>query len=321
MLFASKPVTLTLGPRNLVSVGKFSGLLRFAIVPPPLEKDGGAVKKQDGKYESFPLSQSTAVKRLIYHAHTYPIGATVTWDFKDIPPSPSFNMMPRGKTEFVNDANGFGTLESGVTIGSVKFLFDTKSMQENVNVGRGSQSIPQDSLLMLALPHHAQVLPSNMILEDFDMKFQSIKGTMTPIIGSKWNYDERLTRDGFEDNNSLDRLKSMDPNIKKFILNQVDNDLKIILPNMQEDVYGFGKQVARLANLAHIASVLEDPFPKASNATAPPLTGRATELLHGFLSKFLDSLNEDSLVYDLNFGGIITKKGLLNHEADFGNGW
>ena len=150
------------------------------------------------------------------------------------------------------------------------------------------------------------------------MKYQSIKGTMTPIVGSKWVYDEHLTKTGFDDHQSLKRLQSLDSKTKKFILNQVEKDLRIVLPNLKDNVYGFGKAVARLANLGHIASVLEDHQPDASSTS---LTRRATDLLHNFLTKFLDNMDSDNLVYDLNFGGIITRNGLIDQGADFGNGW
>ena len=45
--------------------------------------------------------------------------------------------------------------------------------------GSMAHHIVKNNLLMMALPHHAQVLPSNMIVEEFDTKYHSIKGMLT----------------------------------------------------------------------------------------------------------------------------------------------
>lgn len=320
LCFASEPITLTFdgtSKRTIRSVEKFTGVLRFALLPPPME--GDSIQRHGSQYENFPLSTSLGVKRLIYHAHTYPVGAKVSWDFQDLPASPSYKLMNSNKKDVINNV---GAMLKGMTVGTVNFEYDTKSMHDDPNVR--SSTVHNELLLMLALPHHAQVLPSNMILKDLDLRYQCIKGNMTPIIGGKWTYDEHLTNIGFDDEQSLRNLQSLDAKIKHKILDQVEKDLRIVLPTLTENVYGFGKQVARLAQLGHIASVLEAPRSDNNVTAGEPtksLTHRATRLLHGYLSNFLDGINTDNLVYDVNFGGIITRNGLLNMQEDFGNGW
>ena len=320
MLFASTPITLifdNISKRTIFSNEKYSGVLRFALLPPPLHEDGGTVKKENGQYERFPLSTSMGVKRLIYHAHTYPIGVKLSWNFQDIQTSPSYQLLNGNSHNIVNNQD----VMKGMTVGSVKFEFVTKSMQNDLD-SRTSQTASKESLLMLALPHHAQVLPFNMILKDLDLDYQSIKGTMSPVIGSKWVYDEHLTNIGFDDQRGLKRLKNLDLEVKKFILNQVDNDLRIVIPSLGENVYGFGKEIARVAQLGHIASVLESgqTFDNV-NETSTDLTNIAMDLLYEKLTKFLDGNNRDNLLFDINFGGIISQDGLSNRQADFGNGW
>lgn len=293
MLFASEPITLTLdsnGYRKIFSKDKFSGILRFAIVPPPLDDDG-RVQKNTG----IPLASSLGVKRLIYHSHIYPVGAEVSWDFKDMKSS---------------------------TVGSVKFEFKTKQYG-GLDDEKSTQATKQVPLLMLALPHHAQVLPSNTILADFDLTFQCIKGDMTPILGSTWKYDEYLTKTtGFDDHVITERLQSLDSKTKGFMLNQVKGDLTLQLPNLNSGVYWYGKSVARLANLGHMASILESNHTDAdSNTTSTPLSDKATQLLYDSMANFFENENDERLVYDMNFGGIVTKHGIENHEANFGNGW
>ncbi len=73
-----------------------------------------------------------------------------------------------GDEETKNDAR---------TIGKVTFAFNVKSMRSETS---------KDNLLMMALPHHAQVLPSKMIQKEFDLMYDCIKGKMTPVVGKSW---------------------------------------------------------------------------------------------------------------------------------------
>jgi hypothetical protein len=151
-----------------------------------------------------------------------------------------------------------------------------------------------------------------------------------------------LTNTEFDDVNNEAKLKSMNENIKETILDQVEKDLERVLPTLTENVYGFGKQIARLANLVkiiyefqQISNDQDTNADDAKNSTSKDgsnvdnnyrtklkfLLKKATDLLHKYLTAFLDEVNSDNLVYDANFGGIITRNGLLNMQADFGNGW
>ena len=287
--------------RSIRSEEKFTGILRLTLLPPPLE--GDSVSKIGDQYTSFPLSESIGVKRLIYHAHSYPVGAKVSWDFKDVPASPSYRLFNHNDQNLVKS---FGEMLKGVTVGTINFEYTVKTMHDNIH-SRASSSLQDDPLLMLALPHHAQVLPSNSILPNFDLQYQCIKGPMTPIIGNTWSYDEHLTNIVFESEQDIRNIQKMDPETKQTILNQVELDLGRVLPTITENVYGFGKQVARLAQLCRIASVLETPISEKehdsdeNNGTVfKTLTRKGTRLLHDALTKFLDGINSDFLVYGEN---------------------
>ena len=125
-------------------------------------------------------------------------------------------------------------------------------------------------------------------------------------------------------------------------MDQVELDLDRVLPTLTENVYGFGKQVARLANLAKIVSNFKDALTNEGNekkniteTTSSTSNNdddifqlrveaafqKALSLLFKYITAFLDDTNSDNLVYDTNFGGIITHNGLLNPQADFGNGY
>eukprot|EP00979_Chaetoceros_neogracilis_P008553 scaffold1904_cov280-Chaetoceros_neogracile.AAC.15 len=324
LIFASDPITLTLdrSKRSIQSDEKFTGIIRFALLPPPLE--GNSISKIGNQYKSFSLSESIGVKRLIYHAHSYPVGADITWSFKDVPTSPSYQLLNKNHKDVVNN---FEDLVEGVTVGTINFEYQIKSMHDDIH-SRSSTTTQDESLLMLALPHHAQVLPSNSILKDFDLQYQCIKGPMTPIIDNTWSYDEHLTNTKFDSDQDVRNIQRLDTQTKQFILDQVELDLGRVLPTLTENVYGFGKQVARLAQLCRIASVLETPLsPREHDSDEDDgtvykaLTLKGTRLLHSYLTNFLDGVNSDNLVYDINFGGLISRNGLSDMSEDFGNGW
>lgn len=174
------------------------------------------------------------------------------------------------------------------------------------------------------------------ILEAFDVFVRYIFGIhQSLILIVIRTYDELLTNIEFDDIQNDAKLQKMDPKVRNMIIDQVEKDLDRVLPSLSESVYGFGKQVARLANLAKILYNFLDIDDETSGSNSVENAGgredrdskleivasKAANLLYGYLSAFLDDGNTDNLVYDSNFGGIVTRDGLYNSEDDFGNGW
>ena len=85
-----------------------------------------------------------------------------------------------------------------------------------------------------------------------------------------------------------------------------------VLPTNNENVYGYGKQVARIAQLVHIADVLEAP---------DSLFNELMSQLYSFVVDFLTGDVGDYLLYDENLGGMVSVDGLSDSGGDFGNGW
>jgi hypothetical protein len=145
------------------------------------------------------------------------------------------------------------------------------------------------------------------------------------VVGSTWSYDETLTSIGFDDpDNALENVAKLDAQTRAIILDQVVFDVTRVLPSLDENVHGYGNQVARLAQLVHVANVL---LRTSSNETEidtnsySTLIKDSTSTLHTFVTAFLSGKNTDILVYDVNFGGLVTRDGLLDSMGDFGNGW
>mmetsp|Transcript_22238 Transcript_22238/g.32478 ORF Transcript_22238/g.32478 Transcript_22238/m.32478 type:complete len:916 (-) Transcript_22238:215-2962(-) len=225
------------------------------------------------------------VKRLMSHSGVYPVGGKVVTEYQ------------RGTSQ-----------TGGNDIGVVNFVFDIEGGGTNIG----------GELLMLALPHHKQAMENsnnndgttsttieNILSKDkFDGTYSCIKGNMTAIIGNSWSYTETLTDFNLESDRTIEN-----ENMVEIILRHLATDATLVIPTAK-DVYGFGKQISRMAQLAHLADVLKDEKVKH----------KALETVHKYLTKFLDRSGNDRLVYDGDLGGVVSIDGLRDPNSDFGNG-
>ena len=297
LLISSDYIELSFDTRvrtTIVATKPFSGVLRLAYIP--LTSNVGT----DG---ISGLSSSTGLKRLVTHAAVYPTGGSVSWDFK------ATDVLSQARAENALKAFSGKISESADTttfkgtIGTVSLKYDTQMMNSNSNA----------ELLMLGLPHHADVLSPDSMLSasQFDLQYWCIKGQMVPVVGSSWSYDEELT------NTQFDRVPDihLDPNVANLILQNIKFDMNLFPTMPSLNIYGYGKQVARMAQLAHAANVVT----KQANVTQVVLD-EITHKLHESLVALLDGNVDDELLYDTQLGGIVSKNGLKDANEDFGNG-
>jgi Glycosyl hydrolase family 81 N-terminal domain/Glycosyl hydrolase family 81 C-terminal domain len=315
IVFASELATLDLDMKTRTKIyvsaedGKapYTGVLRLAIIP-PVSQPGCSTLQHSGSDSTIVQTESaldqildsTGVRRLIYHAGVYPISGAVSWSFRTL------------TTDTSDTSDSPASAAKRARIATVTFKFEARSFTP-------TSSGPKN-LLMLALPHHAQVLPLSTQLgtELFDLRYQCIKGRMRPVLGSVWSYDVALHSLDFDSALSSTVVPPLlSPGVKSKILDSLVEDIKLALPTPTENVYGFGKQVARLAQLAHIARHMAN---SDDDNIAMDVLQKATVLLTSSMQEFLEGKVSDSLVYDSNLGGMVTKDGLLNANADFGNG-
>lgn len=291
ILFSSEPIVLhydNIRKTTIEAAAPFTGVLRLAYIPAEEASDTSTFS-------------STGLRRLIYHAGVYPTGAQVSWDF----PKSTQASRTGGKS------SGNATASSRHAV--VQFTFEVATMTEDSN-RPASNAI---KLLMLALPHHVQILPKALQLRHdkrFDLIYSCIKGPMTPIVGSVWTFEEALYDLDFDV-----PPRDLDPGVRQAILDQVADDIDRVLPTKDENVYGFGKQAARLAQLMHITYELGD---KDAPGYEDPnsILAKGKGLLFDFLKSFLTSDVVDYLVFDNEMGGIVSQNGLLDKSEDFGNG-
>lgn len=348
IVFASEPIAFEFDSRirtEVISSKPFKGTLRLAVIP-------RSSKVEDSGNGMVQVSSSTGLRRLVYHASVYPVGAKVDYFFRD--PSAPTTTNNVGKSVLSGITGNLGVLKTGAGItqptkgeervADVKFQFTTKTANSNA-ITADAATGKQTDLLMLSLPHHAFSFTQSHILDSshFDLVYQCIKGAMTPVIGSVWTYEERLLSLGFEPS-AHDASKSLDSilsnkSVRRLLAENLEDDVLIAPPTRTENIYGFGKQVARLAQLAHIADQLLGPAnpinlgsnsSKANNTqsfSSAPLDKRLVSVRDAALQKLSENLEllftdqlSDSLLYDASLGGMVSSDGIADFNADFGNG-
>ncbi|KAJ1970686.1 hypothetical protein H4R34_005985 [Dimargaris verticillata] len=162
---------------------------------------------------------------------------------------------------------------------------------------------------MLSLPHHQGLLQSGE-LELGLQGYACTKGRMTAVLGERWELRIPRMEVSWETENPVPETHH------KELLKLLKQDLASSKPDMQNHLYEFGKEVARVARLALIADQLNKP----------KLKKQAIRILIDALQPWLRAKNARPLNYDLTWHGICSVPGMceppstgLNHE-DYGNG-
>jgi len=155
-------------------------------------------------------------------------------------------------------------------------------------------------LLMMALPHHMDVLVSPSTTS---VVRNTMKGDMIGISGLSWMMEEPLTTIGFE------AAQPIHSDYEQDVRNALAADVGFGVT--AGDPYFGGKQFSALARLALIADELNEPVLASQYRTA----------LGSALQERLAGQNGDPLVYDQTWGGLVISSGLNNAGAAFGQGY
>ncbi|WP_437324966.1 glycosyl hydrolase [Sorangium sp. So ce381] len=184
-----------------------------------------------------------------------------------------------------------GDIEASVTEdeATVRFVWKTE--------GEGE-------LLTMALPHHLDHL--NMF-KPADVSYPTVIGQMKGMSGASWELKYPLSTIGW------DAPRRVSDEWGEAVVAALEED-KGFMPDEAvagTDPYFGGKQLAKLARLAQIAEVVG----KAD--LAEELRAR----LKSRLNPWLNGQNDNPLVYDTTWGGLVTTNGLTDQAADFGQGY
>jgi endo-1,3(4)-beta-glucanase len=169
------------------------------------------------------------------------------------------------------------------------------------------------SLLMLALPHHMSLFPLAFVNNDESLRVQSvytpiwcIKGRLKAMVGDNWKLAYNLVSPGWN-YQVTDRLSTpqMDE-IAKYLIQEIR-----AVVTAAPDVYSFGKQLGRMARLALIAD----------NLGIADARQQAIFTLETSIIPWLQGMNQDILLFDKTYGGILSTQSLADPNSNFGSGW
>jgi len=296
-------------------VGAFSGILRLAFIPP--EKYAEEIPIPFNSTTLSALSRSTGYRKLVRHGGIYPVGCKVSWKGEGVEPSYDTWDIPE------DDHLKMLSTPPADEVAVVHFKFEVRSFSAGQTPDPDD---PSTELLMLALPHHVDVLNDEVVLgeNEFDLVYRCIKGNMRAVASNTWVLHEELAPTLFDNVEMMKRIaegNAFSETTRNIILKNVEDDLGLFIPAKTENIYGYGKQLGRLAQLAHITDVLyatttDDSMIERYNSTL----SKAMAVLEARLVDVLTGGISDKLLYDANLGGIVSRVGLLGPGADFGNG-
>lgn len=181
-----------------------------------------------------------------------------------------------------------------------------------------------DSLLMMALPHHVDILPAGSTTQT--MNYVVLKGTMSEVKKKTWVMTEQLPQYSWNpQHGTLGNVPiAWCDTIKKYAL----MDTVYFLPqNQWTDIYSAGKTLAKQGRIITICDELYDRD-NARYASMQTTAANYRTLLASNLAKWLNgnsSANNpapnvrDSIMYDTRFKGLISSQSYNNMDADFGS--
>ncbi len=233
------------------------------------------------------------------------------------------------------------SVQSDTTKFNFNFVFTTNSSS--------------DSLLMLSLPHHQDMLTSTT---SNILKFKCLRGDMKEVYGKQWNMTENMIPDfswyaaaGNLSNVPNTTVKWYDT-LYSILKADFDTTLgaKYQIPNGTNQPttspYGFGKNVCRMARVIVIADELIERYQAVDPGnwrkdTLTYLASNARDTVFNFIKKWVDGQNlvwnpppptwaggeNNKLIWDSKYGGIISylsymamdNTNPLVYNYDFGN--
>ncbi|KAJ1675478.1 hypothetical protein EV182_001182 [Spiromyces aspiralis] len=179
----------------------------------------------------------------------------------------------------------------------------------SITVNYKTEGGDPEQLLMLALPHHVNSLLWPPPINSGSGGYRCIKGPLDYVRGNKWVMCEDLVPLGFSG------PVPIDPQDREPLANYLRDDIEGLGKQpVPMDPYFGGKWIARCARLCLIADELG----------AEDLREAGLGYLKRWLEEWLVSDPNDSqpsrLVYDTTWRGLVSRAGIHDPHADFGNG-
>mmetsp|Transcript_30230 Transcript_30230/g.38818 ORF Transcript_30230/g.38818 Transcript_30230/m.38818 type:complete len:812 (+) Transcript_30230:88-2523(+) len=159
-------------------------------------------------------------------------------------------------------------------------------------------------LLIGAVKHLTDIMDASTNIISYKV-YQSMKGPVDLIEGDSWTLTETLpTTTWYAPREITDETKL------DLLVKQLRTDVSLDPPSNFNPYY-FGKVAARMARIALIA--------EEYNVT--DVQWEALAILEEYMTQWLTGTNGNRLVYETNYGGVVTSMGVDSWKNDFGSGW
>jgi len=182
--------------------------------------------------------------------------------------------------------------------------FDYTVENDTVTYEYTWNSVGDGDLLMGAVKHLTDIMAENTEFVATGT-YSTMKGPVDLIRGNSWALSEELPTISWYAPRKIQDQEKLEEMMKRLDLDVLGQ------PPAAGDPYGAGKQFARMARMALIA--------EEYNNTEAQHT--ALKQITKYMDGWLTGTNPDPLVYETNYGGIVSSMGLDDWGADFGNGW
>ncbi|OLY78338.1 Endo-1,3(4)-beta-glucanase 2 [Smittium mucronatum] len=284
----------------------------YKSIPPKLTYYGSSLKsleQKDGNKKSFIVNLTNGEQWAIFSSKNLDlildngaVGSTILYSNQD-----NFSgfirmaIIPKDKPE-----TSFQTLLShsnAIPIsGSVQF--NDNSIIHNYRVFPESQ---KQNLLILSLIHHREYLENPKYADGLG-EYKTLRGNMLGVVGNTWKLVYSETSGKAVD--SIHKRTIPEKYANLIISSLIDEDIFKVHDPQSKNLYFKGKQLARLARLVLIAEQLGQTVRKNQIISEMKI----------YFDKFFGYQTANPLYYDHTWGGLCSKDGLENSEADFGNG-
>ena len=211
------------------------------------------------------------------------------------------------------------SIDNGANIADMKFQW-------------ASSDPSNDSLLMLALPHHVDVLSAMTAIDTVLTQYQCIYGQLKAVSGKTWNMQEPLITTGWISpehnltNNTIDKYRQELFDALKGDRDTITGATAYAVPGYLNQVhtstYFGGKQLAKRGRLAVIGDELKTWFPQADS-----ICGSIRDTLKTQMNRWLDGTpllllpgwKPNAFRYDTLYGGLVNLMDLTEVGIDFNN--
>jgi len=162
-------------------------------------------------------------------------------------------------------------------------------------------SVGDGQLLMMALPHHMDTLAGVQVT---DIARPVLRGKMVGVTGEQWTLTEPLTSIEWSPPRPIADQAKLDA-VRDALKGDSERTFIAV------DPYGGGKELGAMARLILIAEEISED--EIATKLRTKLAAKIDEWLGGDVA--------DPLMYEPTYGGLVSKNGLADRGADFGNGW